>query len=276
MDKTRYLSTGEFARSAGVTKHTLFHYDKIGLFSPEIKLSNEYRYYALEQFEVLHAIRILSELGMSLSEIKEYMSHKSTEALLTLLEREENVITEKIKRLKQTKEWIKEEIDHLNQISHIDTEEIKLVKEPLLYYLKVKSADAANMSLSTKIGELIRQYQMSNARNTFIICYLQYHDDLSRGLFNNYPDAILLLNKKPKSIDYDVREAGTYLTAYHKGHWENIGETYEKLQSYIQEHHLQVDDIYYEISLVDEMIVDGYENYITQIQVRVKSGIDSI
>lgn len=37
MNHERYISTGEFAKLAGVTKHTLFYYDEIGLFSPEIK-----------------------------------------------------------------------------------------------------------------------------------------------------------------------------------------------------------------------------------------------
>lgn len=37
MNKDRYLTTGEFAKLAGVTKHTMFYYDEIGLFSPEIK-----------------------------------------------------------------------------------------------------------------------------------------------------------------------------------------------------------------------------------------------
>lgn len=38
MNQERYIKTGEFAKLVGVTKHTLFYYDKIGLFSPEIKL----------------------------------------------------------------------------------------------------------------------------------------------------------------------------------------------------------------------------------------------
>ena len=32
-----YFTTGEFAKILGVKKHTLFHYDEIGLFSPAVK-----------------------------------------------------------------------------------------------------------------------------------------------------------------------------------------------------------------------------------------------
>ena len=49
MDHNKYMTTGEFARRMGVTKNTLFHYDYIGLFSPEIVDTNEYRYYSIYQ-----------------------------------------------------------------------------------------------------------------------------------------------------------------------------------------------------------------------------------
>nr|WP_243686593.1 MerR family DNA-binding transcriptional regulator [Clostridioides difficile] len=32
-----YFTTGEFAKICGINKKTLFHYDDIGLFSPELK-----------------------------------------------------------------------------------------------------------------------------------------------------------------------------------------------------------------------------------------------
>ena len=66
-----YFTTGEFARILGVGKHTLFHYDEIGLFSPAIKEENGYRYYFVWQMDTFEVIRALQKLGMSLGEIKE-------------------------------------------------------------------------------------------------------------------------------------------------------------------------------------------------------------
>lgn len=50
-NKQVYFTTGEFAKIVGVSKHTLFHYDKLGIFSPELKGENEYRYYSAFQVE---------------------------------------------------------------------------------------------------------------------------------------------------------------------------------------------------------------------------------
>ena len=69
MQKERYITTGEFARLLGVSKHTLFYYDKIGLFSPEVKGENDYRYYSFSQVEVFEIITTLRDLEVPLSDI---------------------------------------------------------------------------------------------------------------------------------------------------------------------------------------------------------------
>ena len=76
MDKKIYLTTGEFAKLAGVTKHTLFYYDEI-IFSPRSKMKRtDTRYYYLSQLEVLDVIYILRELNMPLNEIQSYMDSR--------------------------------------------------------------------------------------------------------------------------------------------------------------------------------------------------------
>ncbi|WP_418657894.1 MerR family DNA-binding transcriptional regulator, partial [Clostridioides difficile] len=38
---------GEFAKLCGISKQTLIFYDKIGIFPPEYKDKNNYRYYSV-------------------------------------------------------------------------------------------------------------------------------------------------------------------------------------------------------------------------------------
>ena len=59
-----YFPTGVFARILGVRKHTLFHYDEIGLFSPALKEENGYRYYFVWQMDMFEVIRALQKLGI--------------------------------------------------------------------------------------------------------------------------------------------------------------------------------------------------------------------
>ena len=68
--KDNYFSTGEFAKLCNVNKKTLFHYDEIGLFKPEIVKENGYRYYSIYQLEIFDMIYTLRDLGVPLKEIK--------------------------------------------------------------------------------------------------------------------------------------------------------------------------------------------------------------
>lgn len=54
-----YLSYGQFSKLMGVSKDTLFHYDRLGILSPETKADNGYRYYSMNQMDVFKVITIL-------------------------------------------------------------------------------------------------------------------------------------------------------------------------------------------------------------------------
>ena len=45
-----YFTIGEFAQLFGISKQTLFYYEKNNIFSPELIETNGYRYYSLEQY----------------------------------------------------------------------------------------------------------------------------------------------------------------------------------------------------------------------------------
>ena len=47
--KLKPLTTGEFAKICNVKKHTLFHYDDIGLLKPDYYDENGYRFYSYSQ-----------------------------------------------------------------------------------------------------------------------------------------------------------------------------------------------------------------------------------
>ena len=71
--KDNYFSTGEFAKLCNVNKKTLFHYDEIGLFKPEIVKENGYRYYSTYQLEIFDMIYTLRDLGVPLKQAEKIL-----------------------------------------------------------------------------------------------------------------------------------------------------------------------------------------------------------
>lgn len=103
-----HLTSGQFAKVMGISKDTLFHYDRLGILSPEFKAENGYRYYSINQMDVFKVISILKELEMPLKEIKEYLNKRSPQELIVLLGKEEAMLNSKIKQLQKMKSIISE------------------------------------------------------------------------------------------------------------------------------------------------------------------------
>ena len=103
MEEKIYFTTGEFAKLCNVSKHTLFFYDKIGLFSPEKIENNGYRYYSILQFDIFMIITELRNLGMSLNDIKIYMKNRSPNKILNIFENQIQYLQEKIYHLQSFK-----------------------------------------------------------------------------------------------------------------------------------------------------------------------------
>lgn len=125
-----YYSTGEFARLNGVNKRTLHYYDEIGLFSPEHKGENGYRYYTCMQFEQLELILLLRRIGFSIQEIKTYTQSPSGRALEQLIQEKKADIDRSIQELMAAKAFLSRKAEKLALERSIHPGKIELVTLP--------------------------------------------------------------------------------------------------------------------------------------------------
>ena len=167
MKRAGWFTTGEFAGLAGVSKDTLFHYDRIGLLKPETVEENGYRYYSLGQVDVCDVIRMLKELGMPLAEIREYLEGRTVQSLLQLFEREEKVLLKKINDLEQSRSWLLRKKESLEQSLGLDFAEVTVERQPGKYYISrtVNTADEAVWV--KKAGELLADCEANGIRSSY-------------------------------------------------------------------------------------------------------------
>ena len=160
-----YFTTGEFAKILGVKKHTLFHYDEIGLFSPAVKdEENNYRYYFVWQMDTFEVIRALQKLGMPLSEIREYMETRSPEHFLALVDQKDAEIDQEIERLKNMKRFMEWERTTIKEALEAEVDKPKLAERGQEYLFSSEVNITGERKLAEEIAHHVRvceQYHIS-------------------------------------------------------------------------------------------------------------------
>lgn len=266
-----YFSTGEFAKIVGVTKHTLFHYDKLRIFSPQIKGENEYRYYSSSQVEPFFVISALKELGMPLKEIKAYLDMRSPKELISLLNIQKEKIDKEIYRLVAIKDLISQKVNTTQSIFNINEEKIFISKEenellfissalPSLNYENIPLSFANHMRCCTEnnitspfaVGQML---SLKNVKETNHNLYSFFYTKISVPLTND---------------NLYTKDEGNYLTAYHTTGYNSIGETYLKILEFANENTLILGDYFFEDVILDELSVSGYENFVIKISILIK------
>lgn len=272
MDKQSelYFTTGEFAKILGVKKHTLFHYDEIGLFSPAVKdEENGYRYYFVWQMDTFEVIRALQKLGMPLGDIKEYMKSRSPEHFLTLVNQKEKEIDQEIERLKNMKRFMERERETIQEALEAHVDIPKLAEREQEYLFSSDVDMTGELKLAEEIAHHVRvceQYYISmNAVGA--VCYGK---DLKAGRFDCYRSVYTRLDKRIPALKPLIKPAGTYVELYYRGYEGDMKKAYPVICGFAEERGIQLEEMWYEDILLDELTVRDYGDYVVKVAVRVR------
>lgn len=268
-NKERYLTTGQFAKMTGVTKHTLFHYDKIGLFRPEITLGNDYRYYSIYQLELFNIILLLKETGMPLTKIKQYLDKRSPSALIELLREQEKVIQKKVTDLNRMETWIHQTADLIETTIKEDLTQILLIEQNTQYLISEPLTASDDSSFAQAMNQLFQYCQMHQIRSPYGLGAMQSKAKVAAKEYGVYDSVYILLDEPPQGVPSTLKPSGSYLRAYHQGDFTTVSATYKRLTAYIQEYNLSLQSDFYEEVLLDELAVKDGSHYVTRITVKV-------
>lgn len=270
-----YFTTGEFARLCGVRKDTLFHYDEIGILKPEIVRENGYRYYSINQFFLFDIIAALKKAGASLGEIREYISHRSPEGLLKLLEeksaylaREQQKLAQVQRLIANTRERTKKgiaalcgqaRVEHCPEeyliVVHIDSKEQGATKN---HMPKIRDhfqfCDAHMVGDELPFGAIIEQ------------------KNLEKGWYKEswYFSRV---DRQYEGERFFLKPAGQYAIIEHRGSYESMDDSYEKLKAYLAEQGLRICGHAYEHELLSYFAVPDPSGYVIQICIQVEPAV---
>lgn len=270
--KDNYFSTGEFAKLCNVNKKTLFYYDEIGLFKPEIVKENGYRYYSVYQLEVFDIIHTLRDLGVPLKQIKSFIDERNPKSVVKFFEYKTGEIENEIKQLRRKQE--------------IMSNKIKIIKEAEkirdnIDNLSIEEQDEEYLVLSKNIDKSKFPYDSEVYANHLNYCYNQ---DLYIGyplgfiktiddLYSENDYAYTYYYTKVNKNDGEniiKKPKGRYLVGYLNGSYIDIPGLYKKMLDYVKTHNLELIGHSYEEKLINLIAVKDMNDYIIKVSMQIK------
>lgn len=256
-----YFTTGEFAKLCNVKKQTLFHYDDIGILCPDLVGENGYRYYSYNQLEVFYTISTLKDLDMPLVDIKNYLDHRNPRSFLELLEKQQQEADEKIKELQWLKRFLHTKAELTKEGLSIPIGEILLENRPEEYLLvtEYKGADE-DKTIAAAVAQHLNFCHSLDIYSAYAIGGMIPTDCISPGKSYVYSHFFTKVNKPdfPASV---VRPAGAFAVCCDDEGYRNVETICSRLLEYAKDHGFQPGSHIYEDILLDEMSVNGYDNY---------------
>ena len=265
------FTVGELAKLHNLSKQTLIFYDKIGLFKPKIiDSNNNYRYYTSEQLEVLDSILILKEIGIPLKEIKTFLEDRNIDSTLELMKKQKKELKKQELQLKLIIKRLTNKIETLENIkSYKNSVYFKETKEEYLAAEKVeKPYDLLATNISIK--KLLKNVMDKNHSYNYQVGVMIAKKDLKNKNYTKASYTFLPLNNKVDDKCVIVKHKGLYAVTYHKGKYEEIGKTYEKLLSEIYKRGYDIGEYSYEYCVLDSLTSLTPDDYVTEIGIMVK------
>ncbi len=268
----KYFTTGKFAKICNVEKHVLFHYDQIGLFQPAVQSENGYRYYSIHQYDTFIVIRTLKNLGMSLTDIKIYLEKRDPGLFLELMDQKYEDAQREIRKLESIKEMIRRLKEETNEALD-SSQEVELVEMPGEYLLLSENLEGkASESFAVFMEAYIRFSGGDPSNIPEFVGNIITIDNIKKGDYLNY--SYLCTAVKKKKGKNGERRKGVYLRAYHRGGYQDMNRTYEKMLEYARENGIGLGRIAYEDYLVADIAQREAEGYITRILMEVELGAE--
>lgn len=267
------FSIGEFSKITGLSVKTLRFYHEQGLLTPAlVDDQTGYRYYDHSRVEKARIIRQLRTLEFPLSQIAEMLAKSDDEAdILDVLERQRNALEAKVRQYRSivcSLETVIKKVKEARlamQNSTFEVEE-KVLGTLLIAGLRMKGKYSDCGKGFSKIGRSLGRYMLGK-------CFLLHYDTEYKE--DNADFEACSAIRKGKAVEgISVRElpGGRCVALLHKGPYEELSRSYEKILAYVKQKGYEIAVPTREVYIKGPgMIFRGNpKTYLTEIQMLIR------
>lgn len=228
MNKEKNLfSIGKIASAIGITRKIILNYEAKGLITPDRKEGDTgNRYYTIQTFTNIRTIRVFQKLGLSLDEIREYLSGSKD-------------LQPSIEKLEDMRDLLNLNIEKLRERTQDSADMIKEVTIPsqTVYLRNQRTESIAEKTdvLRRHAIEALQKYGNDAMKNLYFIEY-----PVSDEKQTTFGVAVPAENSGKDIKAFPEFRA---ISVIHRGAYENIPETREKLVRYAEENGIKTTGI---------------------------------
>ncbi|WP_150271269.1 MerR family transcriptional regulator [Paenibacillus tepidiphilus] len=265
----QYFTTSELAKTCGVTKHTLFHYDDIGLLKPAYVNSKGYRYYSLQQCYTLDIINVLKKAGSSLQEIIDFFANQNKVEFVNLIQQKQRELEMEQVRIKRMQSFLAGAVEMTETVTEDLWSTPVLEKCDAEYYVATALEPGADDHEYAKKLSRHRTYCEENLIvHAFPVCTIMRKENFEAEVyFPNY-----IANKLPAAAAGEhvfERPEGLYAMMDHRGSYESMPVSYGQMKNFIRTNGMRVSGNVYEVERVNYLTEKNPDNYVIRISVEV-------
>lgn len=229
------ITAGELAKLANTTKRTIQFYDQKGVLKPIRINSKKYRFYEEKQILNYQMILLLSTLGISLKEIKNFLKKGN---LTELFNSKKLLIKKQIDQLKFNLNSLEKFLTNLANNGTMVNPKIKVLKSFGVYYIEKECAYA-------KIGfycqELISMFRNKNLTTLAIFPNPTYQPKKSVIKIAVLADKNIKIKDQFKNtVKYMKFSPGKIITYTHNGSGSLLSLFWKELEKYCRLYNLKI------------------------------------
>lgn len=271
------IKIGDFSHLSQVPVKTLRYYDEIGLFKPaHIDKFTSYRFYTVDQLPRLHRILALKELGLSLEQIglllEDDLTSEQIRGMLRLKQVEiQQHIAEEQDRLSRVEQHLRY-IEMESKMSSIDVVVKHIGAQRVL---SARDTVQGSEGIQQFVGEAFdgaMQAGLKFAGAPFVVYFsvdeIGFDMEPVVPIDDSFTGEVALPSGRKLTIH--TLPAVNVASTYHRGAYDNIGETYAAISKWASENQ------YVFVGPAREIYLKSYESttnpaeFLTEIQYPVE------
>ena len=266
------FTIGEFSKITGLTIKALRLYHEKSILEPHaVDKRTGYRYYNHQDAEKARVLRRLKGMMLSLEEIAGVLKDCSDDVdTVEILERHRSRLEGQIKGLRRAKRYI-------DSIVTAEREAIAMTKDKASEIVEKKVPDIRIASICWKgrygdtgqyFKKLGKQMYRHIAGKPFNMYYDEGFKEDDADIESCFPICMGKEIMTPEGISIRTLPGGNVVSITHKGPYDQLGRSYEKIASYLKQKSYQITAPPREIYVKGPGIIfkGNPKNYLTEIQ----------